>query len=139
MTCTSVDPAACPPFTKNNTNRFVLMPGVRCNLCFDYGEGDCLPRCCHGIDGFKNTLKQFLQKKYSHCCLVNIYIEMRQNMYDADKKSEIIFETCFPLIFFNECPSPDKFLLNSNNYHALGVTVLPHDVWLDTSSDADEH
>ena len=32
-----------------------------------------------------------------------------KNIYDANKKSESTFETCYPLIVFNECASHDKF------------------------------
>ena len=34
---------------------------------------------------------------------------MGQKMYDVDKKSEIIFETYCPLLFYNECSSPYRF------------------------------
>ena len=74
------------------------MPGVRHNFCFDYAEGECLPRFFHGRDGLKNILKWFL-KKNEHPCLVKNMQKWDKNIYDVDKKSESSFETCCLLIF----------------------------------------
>ena len=84
------------------------MPGVHHNLCFDYGGGDCFPRCYHGGDGFKITLKWIRQKILTLFFGKKIY-RNGTNFFDADKKPEGIFETCFLLVFYNESLSPNEF------------------------------
>ena len=69
-------------FYKRNVNQYILMHGVRSNLCFDYREGDCLPHCCYGGDGYFRLVKKYTEmvssKKYSHRRLVQIYAEIEQ-------------------------------------------------------------
>ena len=64
--------------------------------------------------------------------------KLNKNIYDVDKKSEISFEKCCPLIFYNDCSSPDEFKFNCNNFHALRVIFLPCVGWLDVLSDVAE-
>ena len=72
----------------------------------------------------KKYTEMVLSKRYSHFRFVKIYTEIGQNIYDVDKKSESSFETCCLLTFFNECLSPDKFQLKSNNSHVLRLTCF---------------
>ena len=83
------------------------MLGVCRNFFFDYVEGDCLPPFCHGRYGLKIHLNGFFKK-----ILTSLFGKKQKwdkNIYDVDKKSESLFETCCPIIFFNECLSTDKF------------------------------
>ena len=122
MTPTSIDLAACTPFTNEmQINYFLCL--VLSQLLFWLHRKKIFTLLLSRQRWFKNTVEWFPQK-YSHHCLIKNIHNWDNNIYEANKKPGSRFETCCPLIFLNECLSIYKLQLISNNYHAVWVTFF---------------